>query len=151
MNTVEFTVYGSPKPAGSKRAFVSGGRARVVDANPKAKPWKQQVTQMAIDSQFNETEDPGLPVFSDGPVSLSLLFVLKRPKAHYRSNGDLKLDAPHFHTNAPDGLKLARGVEDALSGVAYRDDSQVARLTVLKQYGEPERVEILVRPMAGTA
>lgn len=143
---ISFTVYGSPRPAGSKRAFVRGGRAMVVDANPAAKPWKQAVTEAALvelgNPQWTGGDGPsGLPLFPDGAVVLRMRFVLKRPKSHYRANGELKPDAPHFHTSRPDALKLARAVEDALSGVVYRDDAQTL-VVAWKVYGEVEGVEV---------
>ena len=40
-----------------------------------------------------------------------------------------------------------KAVEDALSGVVYRDDSQIVDERLVKEYGSPERVEITVRSM----
>jgi hypothetical protein len=49
---ITFTVYGRPQPAGSKRAFTNKhtGRVQVVDANAKAKPWKQEITGTAVEA-----------------------------------------------------------------------------------------------------
>ena len=43
-------------------------------------------------------------------------------------------------------LKLARAVEDAMSGVVYRDDAQVVTEVLRKRYGEPARAEVAIRP-----
>lgn len=139
---IHFTVYGSPKPAGSKRAFVAGGRAIVVDANPASKPWKQQITETAL-AQVEAFDYPK-PRYPDGPVVLRMRFTLRRPKAHYGTGANanvLKRDAPYFHTGKPDALKLARAVEDALSGVVYRDDGQTI-VVAWKVYGTTEGVEV---------
>lgn len=41
---------------------------------------------------------------------------------------------------------IAKALLDAITGVAYVDDSQVARLLVERAPGERERVRLLVRP-----
>ena len=139
---VKFTVYGTPKPAGSKRAFVMKGRAIVTDANPKSRPWKNQVAQVA-----GETMN-GTSVL-DGPLSVGMRFYVARPKGHYGKNG---LNAAGrrnpFPAKKPDVLKLARGVEDAMSGVVYRDDAQIVDEHLTKEWGTPERVEIEVWELA---
>lgn len=134
-----FTVHGTPAPAGSKRAFFRGGRAIVVDANKKARPWKDQVAQVAGDFMG------GRPLLA-GPLELRLCFYVKRPKAHMNAAGRAKPSAPWFPTTKPDVLKLARGVEDALSGVIYFDDAQIVTEVLEKRYG-PECVEIEVREL----
>jgi Holliday junction resolvase RusA-like endonuclease len=48
----------------------------------------------------------------------------------------------------PDVLKLARAAEDALTGIVWRDDSQIVHETLAKVYGEPERLEVAVRRRA---
>lgn len=138
---LSFVVHGTPAPAGSKRAFFRGGRAIVVDANKKARPWKDQVAQVA--GSFMEGRQ-----LLQGPLELTLRFFVHRPKGHFATSGAVRAAAPRYPAVRPDVLKLARGVEDALSGVVYRDDSQIVVETLTKEYG-PERVEIVVRQLAG--
>ena len=130
-----FFVPGLPQPAGSKRALPLGGkfggRPIIVDANRKAKPWKDSVASYAMEHA------PGDLI--DGPVALRLTFTLPRPKGHYRA-GDpvkgLKANAPRWHDKKPDAKKLARGTTDALTGIILRDDSQVVDDRALKLYGD---------------
>ena len=134
-------VDGTPEPAGSKSAFPyrkGGGKlgVRVVDGNPKAKAWQRQV-QRAAAEQYD-----GLMM--TGPIHLSLHFVFARPKSHFSRGGKLKRDAPRQHTTKPDALKLARAVEDALTGVIYLDDAQIITEYITKRYGEYSRVLISV-------
>lgn len=128
---IEFTVIGDPKPAGSKRAFVlkSTGRAIIADACTKSKDWKATVQAAALDAY------QGDPI--DGPIAATILFVMRRPKSHYRKNGELKPDAPHYHTSKPDATKLWRCAEDALTGIAWRDDAQVVMQQIEKVYERP--------------
>ena len=72
----------------------------------------------------------------DGPLRMSVLFVhkmtgtpLKRSKRPWR-----------YKETIPDVDNLAKLVMDALNGIAYRDDSQVAELRTLKIYGEQDEL-----------
>lgn len=136
-------VHGEAQPAGSKRAFVNpkNGRAIVTDANSKAKPWKSQVAQV-VGSVL--AEHPEIGALWDGPIALELIFYRPRPASHYgtgKNAGILKPSAPAYPVGRPDALKLARGVEDALSGVLYRDDARIVDELLRKRWGEA-RVEI---------
>jgi Holliday junction resolvase RusA-like endonuclease len=139
---LSFTVHGTPAPAGSKKAVPMGrgpgARWGVIDANPKAKGWKTLVAQAAGEAMA------GRALFQ-GPLELTLRFYVRRPKGHHGKNG-LLASAPAYPVVKPDALKLARGVEDALSGVVYRDDAQIVNEVLAKRYG-PERVEIEVREL----
>lgn len=138
---LKFTVYGVAKPAGSKRGFVNRhtGRVQVVDANANSRPWKNEVASAAA-AAMNGAE------LLDGPLMLGLEFYVPRPKGHFGKRG-LRPSAPAIPTVKPDLLKLARGVEDALTGIVYRDDAQIAREILDKFYGEPARVEVRVRKL----
>lgn len=131
---MRFRVYGIPQPGGSKRAFFnkSSGKGMVVDANPKAKGWKDTVRASYIDHLEKMGWDP--PVLA-GPILLRIMFIMPRPMAHFRADRiTLKVGAPYFHTKKPDATKLLRSTEDALTKFIWADDSQVMPF-VWKVYG----------------
>lgn len=152
---VRFTCYGKPEPAGSKQSYVPLDKAgnpfrrpgggivvQTVDANRHAKEWKRLVS-VAAKSAYH-----GPPL--DGPLLVALLFVLERPQGHLgtgRNAGIVKASAPEFHVVKPDVLKLARAVEDAMTGIVYVDDSQIVQESLTKEYGEQQRVEVCVSPL----
>ena len=76
----------------------------------------------------------------EGPVSLALNFVLLRPASVSRTKRP-------YPTVKPDASKLLRAVEDALTGVVYRDDSQIVDLTVTKRFGLAPGVEVRVEAL----
>lgn len=120
---VTFHVPGIPQPGGSKRHV---GNGVIIDANPKAKGWKQTVAAFAA---------PHFPAPLDGPLALTITFLRQRPKGHYRKDGTIKPGAFHeYPTTKPDCTKLVRSTEDALKGIAWRDDSQVCRQSIEKRY-----------------
>lgn len=140
--SVEFDVFGVAKPAGSKRAFMRPGMAHpsVVDANPLSREWKNLVADKAA---LEMGEDPPL----DGPLKLGITFYMPRPKSHYGSGRNVnivKLSAPPFPTSMPDLTKLTRAVEDAMTGIVYRDDAQIVVQMILKRYAERPHAHILV-------
>jgi Holliday junction resolvase RusA-like endonuclease len=69
-----------------------------------------------------------------GPLRLVVYFYMPRPKYHYRTNGQLKPDAPIYHEKTPDVDKLIRSTQDAMKGITWRDDGQVAKLEAIKLY-----------------
>ena len=130
---IEFFVPGVPAPGGSKKAFYNKrtGRAMIVDDCKRNKPWRESVAWTA-----RETYD-GPPL--TGPIDLYVEFFMPRPKAHYRTrNGEptdeVKLSAPHYPMTKPDASKLLRALEDALTGILWRDDAQVVNQHAYKRY-----------------
>lgn len=144
MTLVAFTAYGKPQPGGSKRAFrnPASGRVHVTDANRNAKPWQAEVRSAAVEAMQAPLPD-GLPSLIDAPLAVSMAFYVARPKAHYGARG-LRPSAPARPATRPDVLKLARAVEDALTGIVWRDDALIVDERLIKVYGEPERVEVAV-------
>lgn len=138
MTKIKFFVPGKPVPKGSARAFVVKGRAIVTQSNSeRQKPWASLISYSAGEAMQGKT-------FS-GPVCVAMHFTMPRPKKHYRSNGELKPDAPDYHATKPDIDKLARLVLDALTNYCYADDSMVYRIFATKQFGEHPGVTITVR------
>lgn len=129
MTTFEFIVFGDPQPKGSMRAFVPKGwnRPVVTSTNRNLKAWEALVR-----SRANDARQGAEPIA--GPVKLEIDFLFQRPKRLLT-----KRTAAVFqpHVSAPDLTKLARGLEDALSGVLFLDDKQVCALVATKAYAPP--------------
>lgn len=128
-----FLVRGVPAPQGSKRAITNRytGRAALVESSKRVKPWRADIREEA---------EKACPEPFTGPVSVSLSFVMPRPKGHYgtgRNASILKESAPRWPVGKPDLDKLARAALDAMKGIAYLDDSQIVQLTVYKRYPGP--------------
>lgn len=135
--SVEITVYGTAAPAGSKTGFYRGGRVIITDASRRSRPWKALVSDAAIEAMQGRD-------LLDEALEVTICFYMLRPRAHFGKKG-VRASAPLVPVVRPDLLKLARGVEDALSGLVYRDDSQIVDEYLHKRYGDPARCEITVR------
>ena len=118
--SLEIWVDGTPIPQGSKTGYVRGGRAVLVDANKKLKPWRAAVRAAAEDA----IRDAGWEIL-DEPCRVHLMFTMPRPKR------------PRWGVPAvkPDLDKLARAVFDALTDAGvWCDDSRVVSMEVTKTY-----------------
>lgn len=139
---ISFFVSGIPKPAGSKRAFFNKktGKAMVVDTSGKGgKDWRGDCKAVAWE---NKLDNPW-----DGPVTIVFRFVFPRPKSHYgtgKNSNKLKPSAPKHHLIRPDATKVCRAVEDALTGIIWKDDSQIYQQIITKEYGDNPGVHITI-------
>lgn len=88
-----------------------------------------------------------------GPVSLRLLFFMRRPKGHYgsgRNSRVLKAWAPTRHTSKPDLDNMVKFVKDCLNGCCWADDSQVCFTIASKVYDEDPRTVIEIEEIQET-
>ena len=137
---IDFFVPGIPKPGGSKKAFKHPytNRVMIVDASNN-KDWMNAV------KDFCQQAYDGLPIHQ--PVRLDVTFFMPRPKYHFgtgKNAGKLKDNAPVYHTVKPDRTKLLRSTEDALTGIAWRDDTQVVTGNIEKRYGDRPGAKIRI-------
>lgn len=138
-------VYGLPAPQGSKKHL---GGGVLVESSKKVKPWRQDVKYAALAAT---QAVPGWTPL-DGPLVAAMTFAFARPKGHYRTgrNAHLLRDtAPTRPAGMPDLSKLARSTEDALTGVAWVDDSRVVEYARLaKHYAGDQAPDVLDAPGA---
>lgn len=132
---VAFDVPGLPAPQGSKRAYVHPTlkRAIMIEDNKKTKPWRQDVAFFARQAMA------GAPPL-DGPLVAVLTFHLPRPKSHYLGNDLARMirpTAPRLVGKKPDADKLYRAAGDAMTGIVYHDDAQLADVHVIKLFAGP--------------
>lgn len=51
------------------------------------------------------------------------------------------------YTKKPDADNIAKAILDSLNGLAYKDDNQITRLTVIKHYGEENKIIVELEEM----
>lgn len=121
-----FTVFGTPGPQGSKKAMPIytgskakgtrqfSGRVTMQESSAKVKPWRSAVEGAALDMLRQRVAWVPLA----GPVVLSVVFTLNRPKSYPKS-------VVH-HLKYPDLSKLVRSTEDAMTTAhVWEDDARV--------------------------
>jgi crossover junction endodeoxyribonuclease RusA len=137
MKPITFTVVGIPQSKGSMRAFMPRGvRFPIMTStNPKGKAWEKAVGLGAMAARGAGVK-PEL-----GAVEVSIAFYLPRPQA-------MRILCPHI--KRPDLDKLLRCAIDGMTGILWKDDSQVVRISATKAYadfGQSPRATITVRPV----
>jgi crossover junction endodeoxyribonuclease RusA len=118
-------VPGRPAPQGSMKAVISRSTGRAMmkkDNEGRQNSWRRLVAQHAAQVHVGE--------LLDGPLAVRLEFVMPRPVA------TPKRRATPPAVKKPDIDKLSRAVLDALTGVAWRDDSQITDLRASKRLAE---------------
>jgi Holliday junction resolvase RusA-like endonuclease len=131
VQVAEFFVPGVPVPQGSKKGFVRGGRAQLVDDNAATLgPWRATVTALARANYSG-------PMI-DAAVLLICEFRFVRPKS-------VSAKARPFPTVKPDSDKLERALCDGItdSGL-WRDDALVVEVSKKKVYAERPGVQVRI-------
>lgn len=124
---ISFFVSGVPTPQGSARAFVVNGKPIITSANRNLGAWRRLMSDAA----------QAHACMIEGPVKLNVAFVLPRPKSLPKK--------VHWHLKKPDLDKLVRAVGDSLTGIMWKDDSQVVTIEATKSYAMgAESVGVLI-------
>lgn len=148
-SSLHFEVPGVPAPKGSHRYL---GRGRVIDDNPRTRPWQELV---AVIAQKSARQQGWTVPDRRAPLAVSCVAVFPRPKAHFGKGGLLRPDMPVWHTTRPDLDKVLRALLDALtlSGAVWADDAQAVKAIGQKWYvRHPETPRLIVHvTLAGAA
>jgi Holliday junction resolvase RusA-like endonuclease len=139
VSTISFAVPAIPVAQPRQRVTTIGGHARTY------MPAKHPVQAFKATTRLAYAEAAGDAEPASGPVMLTLEFLMPRPKAMcWKTKPTLR--APH--TKKPDIDNLVKAVMDALTGLAWRDDTQVCFLFAAKSIAagdESPSVKVTIR------
>lgn len=125
---LQFSIPGTPIPQGSKRHV---GNGRMIEANPKLRPWRAEVTRAALLALGDQE-----PFQKSDGISVELTFFLPKPKTVTRSMPTVK----------PDIDKLSRAILDGITDAGiWPDDSQVIKLQATKNYTSDTLGKVFVK------
>jgi Holliday junction resolvase RusA-like endonuclease len=125
---------GSKKPLGTRRTKNGGITTVMVESSAKVKPWRQDVTAAALEAIA------GIPDWKplDGPLVASVVFTMRHQPTSKPAWWPAGLPWSRKLTwrpaSTPDLSKLLRSTEDALTGVAWKDDARVVEYVRLAKY-----------------
>jgi Holliday junction resolvase RusA-like endonuclease len=128
------------------RGFVLPGkggakpRAILTSDNTKMKPYRQQVGWAALRA-CSEAGIDGLFAEKHVAVGVEMKFFFAKPPSVSKKRIHLVVK--------PDVDKISRCCSDAMTGIVWADDAQIIQLSASKQYGIPERTEIVVTNLEG--
>lgn len=121
LESVRLVVFGMPGPQGSKR-HVGGGR--MIESSRKVKPWREAVVWAAREVLAKHGE----PGPFDGPLAYRMTFTLPKP-------GSAPKRRQTWPCRKPDGSKLLRSTEDALTDAGFwADDARPVLGAFAKAY-----------------
>lgn len=127
-----FTVNGAPEGKARPRVTTRGTYT----------PHKTAAYEKLVQMSFR-TQCPGV-FFCDAPLCVYITANFAPPPSAAKRKRSRMLSGEIRPTKKPDADNIAKAVCDALNGVAYRDDSQICRLTVSKQYAEMSAVSVRI-------
>lgn len=129
---------GKPVPQPRPKVYMAGKHPRVVSNTKKVKAWKDAVAYAAA------SQAPG--TLPEGPMYVGMLFLMPRRKDAPKT---IRLGRQPM-VERPDLDNLAKAVKNALTGITWKDDSQVVQMRVHKERAaadEAPGVWIEVRPL----
>ncbi|KMY60124.1 hypothetical protein AA906_07035 [Geobacillus stearothermophilus] len=135
---IKFIVYGEPVAQGRPRATTVNGRVRMYDPK-KSRDFKHYLKLAASKHRPEQ--------LIEGPISLEvkvykpILKSFSKKKKAAAEAGQLR---PISKPDVSNYLKL---IEDALTGVIWKDDSQIIDCSISKYYSETPRTEIQIKEM----
>lgn len=81
--------------------------------------------------------------YLEGSIRANITAYYKIPKSYSKKRVQAISNNLEYPTKKPDSDNVAKIILDSLNGIAYKDDSQIVQLMVLKRYTDGiERVEI---------
>lgn len=149
LQRVAFTVSGPPVAWGRPRAH-----ARIVGFGKLAKAIVQFFTDPKINAAEKRIRAIGKAIVGDnqpftGAVRMTIVAIYEAPPSWPKPILSAVSKGVVFHTSKPDADNVFKLVGDAMNGVAYVDDCQVAELILRKRYGTPARTEVTITPLSG--
>ena len=139
MQKLKFEVPGSPIGQGRPKFSTINGHAKAYDPE-KSRNYKAYVKLLATQAM----KEQGFTMI-DGPCCLDIMSFFEVPKSKskkFKERALLGLERP---TKKPDIDNIVKALQDALNGLAYKDDSSIVYLSVAKCYSEIPRVEVILR------
>ncbi|HKM06338.1 MAG TPA: RusA family crossover junction endodeoxyribonuclease [Sphaerochaeta sp.] len=138
---MKFTITGEPVAQGRPRFTTANGFPRAYDP-AKSSDWKNYAKMVAASRMA------GKPLM-DGPLSLSVCVYRSIPSSWSKKKTAEAIEGRLRPITKPDLDNYVKCAKDALSGIVWKDDSQVVAFhePFGKFYSETPRVEIEIKEL----
>ena len=130
---MEFEVLGAPQGKRRPRFTTVNGYARTYDHEDDL------YYANAVVVAFKEARPDGYDLY-EKPLKMRITALHSVPKSFSKKKTAQALQGEIFPMKKPDADNVAKLVCDALNGIAYRDDTQVIELVVVKRYAPEPKV-----------
>ena len=129
--SVTFTVPGNPVPQPRPKVCRRGAFVATYTPDNGIVAYRHAIALCAIAA--------GAKATPAAPLTMYLEMVFERPPSHFHTSkarkGELREDAKPLPRC--DSSNCLKGIEDALNGVAYVDDSQIGTHVIIRRYSSP--------------
>lgn len=133
---IDFTIPGEPVAKGRARSFIRNGR--IAHHTPEKTVNYESLVALAAQTAMN-----GRPLIV-GPVQMTLTAYFSIPKSWSKKRREANRTAHEWVAKRPDADNVAKSVCDGMNGIVWVDDSQVAKLAVIKVYAETPGVHVML-------
>ena len=133
---VHFEIMGEPKGKGRPRFARIGGRVKAY--TPAGTAAYEDMVRFAYRQAARGT-------FYEGPVRLQIECRFGIPKSVSKRKAEQMRCGEILPTKKPDADNIAKIIADALNGVAYRDDSQIAEMLIVRRYADIPAVAVEIQ------
>ena len=132
MQTIQITIPGHVQPKERPRATRTGHTY-----TPKKTRAYEEAVRAAYMEQHGQT-------MLTGPLAAEITVYMAVPASAPKQAREAMMAGEILPTKRPDIDNVAKGILDALNGLAFEDDRQIAGLLIRKRYddGQGERAEV---------
>lgn len=136
MPELKLVIPGEPCAQGRPRFSTHGGFVKAYDP-AKSRNYKAFVKYVAT----HEATKQGW-LYTELPLAMKVVAYMGIPKSKSKKFRQAAVEGTERPTKKPDLSNIVKGVEDALNGLLYKDDSQIVSLKLKKYYSEEPRLEV---------
>ena len=133
--SVSFTVPGTPQGKGRARFARQGGFMRAY--TPEKTVAYEGLIALAAQEAMKGRE------LLEGPLIVCVFATFHTPPSWSKK----KKAATRWHTGKPDADNVLKAVGDGCNGIVWKDDSQIASVSVMKRYGETPGLYVIAEPV----
>lgn len=133
MKEKKITIKATPQAQGRPRFCMRGNRPIAFNPHKDKKNW----FRLQISQQFNSV--------LEFPIELDIVFYMPIPKSSSKKKKNDMSSGKTKHIKKPDIDNLVILTLNCMTGIVYRDDSQVYKIVADKRYDENPRTEIVVK------
>lgn len=125
-------------PCQRPRATVINGMAHIYEPK-KTKDFEKKV------GEYYRQATGGYRFSDDAALLVSIIFSFKPPISTSKKKAEQMIQGEISYTKKPDLDNLAKAILDGLNGIAFKDDSQIVRLNLSKEYGREDGIWVSIR------
>ena len=132
---VSFTVIGEPKGKQRPRVVHTGGRTMTYT------PGQTVMYENLVRLEYIRCCE-GKRFADDAQLKMNVDAYYSIPKSTSKRRRQMMIDREIRPTKKPDSSNVLKAIEDALNGVAYKDDAQIVETRISRFYAEQARVDV---------